>query len=173
MSHQTVWWTLVPPSSCAVHMYTLCASQVAVVCTYVHITCTCTCIASLRPKKGTRTVPFLRIPAGIVISSTGRRSPMYKVYIVPGGTTGAPHFGQQRGPERSPFLTSPAGLLTSSTWPRNKIASLGIFGPRVHSIVNIFQDHLWLVIVILKSLNLVVSCIPVLYYVYLHMFYAF
>ena len=167
-----MWWTLVPPRNCVVHMYTLCAFQVAVVCTYVHITCTCTCFASLRPKKGTRTVPFLRIPAGIVISSTGRRSPMYKVYIVPGGTTGAPLFGQQRGPERSPFLTSPAGLLTSSTWPRTR-SHHWYFWTQGPLYCKYFSRHLWLVIVILKSLNLVVSCIPVLYYVYLHMFYAF
>ncbi len=90
-------------------MYTLCASQVAVVCTYVHITCTCTCIASLRPKKGTRTVPFLRIPAGIVISSTGRRSPMYKVYIVPGDTTGRSPLRPAKGTRTVPFFNQPRG----------------------------------------------------------------
>ncbi len=35
------------------------------------------------------------------------------------------------------------------------------------------KNHLWLVIVILKSLNLVVSCIPVLYYVYCICFMLF
>ena len=78
---------------------------------------------------------------------------------------------QKRGPERSPFLTSPAGLFTTPTWQETRAHHQVIFGPRVHFCkyflppVASYSNP--------KSLNLVVSCIPVLYYVYLHMFYAF
>ena len=90
------------------------------------------------------------------------------------GTPGAPLFDQQGDPNGPLFYSALRGILTHRHGLKNKSASPFIFGPRVHSIVYIFQKiHLWLVIVILKSLNLVVSCIPVLYYVYCICFMLF
>ena len=153
----------------------LCASQVAAVCTYVHITWQHVSSPRLpsTQERGPERSPFSSIPAGIFIfSDRVKGCSMYIVYIVPGDTPGAPFLRPVKGTRTVPFFNQPCGAFYYNDLAWNKSASHVILDPG-STFVNIFQDHLWLVIVILKSLNLVVSCIPVLYYVYLHMFYAF
>ncbi len=59
----------------------------------------------LRPKKGTRTVPFLSSPAGLVTPSTGSRAAVCTfLYIVPGDTTVAPLLRPEKGTRTVPFL---------------------------------------------------------------------
>ena len=82
---------------------------------------------------------------------------------------------QEMGTQKVPFYAALRGILPLDDWRRTRAGGIP-FGPRVHLVKNLYiftHDHLWLVIVILKSLNLVVSSIHVLYYLYLHILNAF
>ena len=156
------------------------------------VTCTCPRLVS-SPRKGDPNGPlFICNPAGFFNHRPGwEGSHMYTTVHSTCGTIcdqlGDPNgplfilryyrcspLRPARGPERSPFLYCPAGHFTTSTWSWNKSASLHYFWTQGPLYCKYFsKNHLWLVIVILKSLNLVVSCIPVLYYVYCICFMPF
>ena len=74
------------------------------------------------------------------------------------------------GPKGPPFYAALRGILPLDSKPGTRACD-PVLGPRVHYVKLLYiftHDHLWLVI-----LNLVVSCIHVSYYLYLHIFYAF
>ena len=158
---------------CVYIVYMYVSSRVAAVCTYVHITWQhLSSPHHPRPKKGDPNGPlFSRIPAGIFILRLGQGLRFVHIVHSTWRHSFRSFLRQRRGPEWSPILTSPAGLFTTPTWQETRAHHQLIFGPRVHFCIYFlppvasYSNP--------KSLNLVVSCIPVLYYVYLHMFYAF
>ena len=130
---------------------------------YVHmyiVTCTCPRLEVFAQKGDPNGPLFYLQPCGVFYPSTWvEGSLMYILYIVPAALSVLPSPTRKgtrtvpfslryyrcsplrpvRGPERSPFLLCPAGHFISSTWSQEQERITFIFGPRVHSIVYIFQ----------------------------------
>ena len=133
-------------------------------CTYCTKSLRHNCRYALRPKKGTRTVPFLTQPCGACYFCDWAKSGyMYILYIVPGDTTVAV-LRPEKGTRTVPlFYLALRGFLLFDL-VKNKSGSpfyLWTQGPPVNTCKIFTHDHLWLVIVILKSQSrrLLHSCI--------------
>ena len=114
------------------------------------------------------------VPAALRVLPSATSQGTQKVPFSSAVLCGAPLF-DLKGTRTVPFfIAALRGILLHDLVWRNKSASLFIFGTQGPLCCKYFsKNHLWLVIVILKSLNLVVSCIPVLYYVYCICFMLF